>query len=192
MLVIRRLVNACQRLYTTSSDNCRRRHKCSKRRGKLKQRQNSVFLREKFRKNVCKRRIKMWPSSVLMTCTMQNFLYCFVDVFSHGVNDDTHAYIFWRFCEGILTVQISILRTLNDFFFSFMLQPYCRFIPFRTMCDVVYFQWLFIGNVIFLIVMYCDVKHLFYLSLHTPARHGHCQLLTRDVWRHSIWNASAR
>jgi len=29
-------------------------------------------------------------------------------------------------------------------------------------------------------------KHLFYQSLYTPARHGHCQLLTRDVWRHSI------
>jgi len=35
-------------------------------------------------------------------------------------------------------------------------------------------------------------KHLFYLSLPMPVRHGHCQLLTQDVWRHSIWNASAR
>ena len=31
-----------------------------------------------------------------------------------------------------------------------------------------------------------------YLSLHTPARHGHCQLLTQGVWGHFIWNASSK
>jgi len=33
--------------------------------------------------------------------------------------------------------------------------------------------------------VYQTLVQLFY-CIHTRARHGHCQLLTRDVWRHSI------